>query len=51
MHSEAYKVLGGMNRAGQEAEEGFNLYTLLSSIVQLLPSYHFRLLKNEKMHL
>jgi len=51
VHSEAYKVLGGMNRAGQEAEEGFNLYTLLSSIVQLLPSYHFRLLKNEKMHL
>jgi len=22
VHSEAYKVLGGMNRAGQEAEQG-----------------------------
>lgn len=25
VHSEAYKVLGGMNRAGQEAEQGYNL--------------------------
>jgi len=30
VHSEAYKVLGGMNRAGQEAEQGCNLFTLSS---------------------
>lgn len=28
VHSEAYKVLGGMNRAGQEDEQGLVHYTL-----------------------
>ena len=26
VHSEAYKVLGGMNRAGQESEQGYHRY-------------------------
>ncbi|TKY48717.1 Condensin complex subunit 2 [Spatholobus suberectus] len=32
VHSEAYKVLARMNRAGQETEEGYNNYNTLGSV-------------------
>lgn len=42
MHSEAYKVLARMNRAGHEAEQGYNNHIILSSLVysELIFSLH-----------
>lgn len=37
MHSNAYKVLAGMNRAGQDTEEGYYKYPLINE--HFLPFY------------